>query len=216
MNARPEGYIPAAGRDWLLPLYDPMLRLFFHEEQVKRELLAQANIQAGHRVLDVGCGTGTFILRVKTECPEAKVVGVDGDPNALALARRKLAEPGANVTLDEGLTYRLPYPDACFDRVFASLVLHHLTHDHKQRSLAEVLRVLVPGGSFHLLDFGAPVGPWERLLARIAFRSPEARDNIDGRLAALLREAGFDHVEELARRGTMVGSLWYYSAVKSP
>ena len=215
-SLRPEGYIPAAERDWLLPLYDPVLRVLFHEEQVKRQLLAQANVHPDHRLLDVGCGTGTLVLRVKTECPEAEVVGLDGDPKALAVARRKVAEAGADVTLDEGLAYELPYPDACFDRVFASLVLHHLTGEQKQRSLAEILRVLVPGGTFHLLDFGTPVSLWERLLARIAFRSAEARDNIDGRLAALLREAGFEHVEELARRGTIVGSLWYYRAAKAP
>jgi len=75
-------------------------------------------------------------------------------------------------------------------------VLHHLSREHKQRALTEILRVLVPGGSFHLLDLGRPVSTWDRALARIAFHSPEVRDNIEGRLAALLRDAGFEQVEE--------------------
>jgi len=215
MSARPEGYIPAAGHDWLLPLYDPVLRLLFREEAAKRQLLEQAEVRPGHRVLDVGCGTGTLAILVKTECPEAGVVGLDGDPKALAVARRKVAEAGVDVKLDEGLACELPYPDASFDRVFSSLVLHHLTREHKRRTLAEILRVLAPGGTFHLLDFGRPVSAWERALARIAFRSPEVRDNIEGRLAALLRDADFTEVVELARRGTIFASVWYYRAAKA-
>ena len=212
MSARREGYIPAAGHDWLLPLYDPVLRLLFREEDAKRQLLEQAEVRPGHRVLDVGCGTGTLAILVKTECPDARVVGLDGDPKALAVARRKVAEAGVGVALEEGLAYELPYPDASFDRVFSSLVLHHLTREHRLRSLTEILRVLAPGGTFHLLDFGRPVNAWERALARIAFRSPEIRDNVEGRLAAILREAGFTEVVELARRGTIFGSVWYYRA----
>jgi ubiquinone/menaquinone biosynthesis C-methylase UbiE len=214
MRARPEGYIPAAGRDWLLPFYDPVLRVLLREEKTKRELVEQAKLRPGHRVLDVGCGTGTLAILVKGASPETHVVGLDGDPKALAVARRKTARAGVAVTLDQGLAYQMPYPDASFDRVFSSLVLHHLTRDHKQRTLAEILRVLVPGGTFHLLDFGRPVGAWERVLARVAFRSPEVRDNIEGRLAALLCEAGFAQVVELGRRSTIFGSLWYYRAAK--
>lgn len=214
MGARPENYIPAAGRDWLLPLYDPVLRLLFNEQKVRGELLAQAAVRPGHRVLDVGCGTGTLVVRVKTECPEATVVGLDGDPKALVVARRKVTEAGADVALDDGLAYELPYAEESFDRVFCSLVLHHLSREHKQRTMAEILRVLAPGGTFHLLDFGTPVGLRERVIARIAFGSPEACENITGQLPLLLREAGFERVEELARLGTMVGSLWYYRATK--
>ena len=97
MSARREGYIPAAGYDWLLPLYDPVLRLLLREERAKRQLLEQAEVRPGHRVLDVGCGTGTLVILVKTECPEAQVVGLDGDPKALALARRRC---GAAPVLD--------------------------------------------------------------------------------------------------------------------
>jgi len=214
MSDRPEGYVPAAGHDWLLFLYDPLLRLLFREEEAKRQLLEQAELGPGNRVLDVGCGTGTLVTMIKTACPEARVAGVDGDPKALAVARRKTSRAGVDAELDEGLAYALPYADASFDRVFSSLVLHHLTRDHKERTLAEILRVLVPGGRFHLLDFGRPVTPWERMLARFAFRSPEVRDNIEGRLAALLTEAGFAPVEELTRRGTIFGSVWYYHAAK--
>lgn len=215
MSARPEGYIPAAGHDWLLPFYDPVLRVLFCEEELKRRLLEEADVRPGHRVLDVGCGTGTLTILIKTECPEARVVGLDGDPKVLAVARRKAAAADVDLALDEGLAYALPYADGSFDRVFSSMVFHHLTREHKERALAEILRVLAPGGSFHLLDFGRPVSAWERAVTHLLFRGPETRDNIEGRLAALVSEAGFAEVEELARRGTIVGRVWYYRAAKA-
>lgn len=215
MGEPSERYIPAAGHDWLLPLYDPLLRWCFREAAVKRALLDQAAIRPGQRVLDLGCGTGTLALEIQRACPGARVVGIDGDPKALARARRKAERAGARLELDRGFADALPYPDASFDRVVSSLVFHHLSRPTKERALAEILRVLAPGGSFHLLDFGRPVAWWERVLTRVFFRSPEARDNVEGRLAELLRASGFASVQERARRGTLFASLWYYSAARA-
>jgi ubiquinone/menaquinone biosynthesis C-methylase UbiE len=212
MSERPERYIPAAGRDWLLPLYDPVLRFVLREGALKRRLLEQAAIRPGQRVLDVGCGTGTLAVMVKRACPEARVVGLDGDPKALAIARRKAARAGVEIAFDEGFADALPYPEASFDRVLSSLVFHHLGRETKLRSLAEILRVLAPGGTFHLLDFGRPVAWWERALCPLVLRSSEQRDNVAGRLARLLGEAGFCDVEELGHRGALVSSFWYYRA----
>jgi len=143
------------------------------------------------------------------------VIGIDGDPKALAIARRKAGRAGVAVGLDHGFADALPYADASFDRVVSSLVFHHLSRATKQRAFAEILRVLAPGGSFHLLDFGKPVAWWERALTPLLFRSPEARDNVEGRLAELLRASGFGGVQELARRGALFGSLWYYRAART-
>jgi ubiquinone/menaquinone biosynthesis C-methylase UbiE len=214
MSERRERYIPAAGHDWLLPLYDPLLRWLFREASVKRALLEQAEIRPGQRVLDVGCGTGTLAVEIQRACPEARVVGIDGDPKALAIARRKAARAGVPVELDRGLADALPYAAGSFDRVVSSLVFHHLARPTKERALAEILRVLAPGGRFHLLDFGRPVAWWERALTPLLFRSPEARDNVEGRLSDLLRASGFGPVDELARRGALVASLWYYRAAR--
>ena len=56
-------FLPAAGRDIFLPLYDPLTRLFGFGA-IREGLLAQANVQAQHRVLDVGCGTGTLAVLI--------------------------------------------------------------------------------------------------------------------------------------------------------
>ncbi len=214
MRVRPEGYIPAAGHDWLLPLYDPLLRLLFREQDLKRRLLDEAQVSAGDRVLDVGCGTGTMAVLMKTTCPGATVVGLDGDAKALAMARRKAAKVGVEISFENGLSYEMPYPDGSFERVLSSFVFHHLTRKHKLGTLSEVLRILVPGGLFCLLDFGRPVTLWDRSLASVLFRSEEMRDNREGRLASLMLEAGFSGVQESGRRGTLVGSVWQHRGTK--
>ena len=156
MTHRHAGYIPAAGHDFFLPLYDPVLRYLMRERALRTRFLDLAAIQPGQRVLDLGCGTATLLLLLKERCPSADVVGVDGDPKVLALARAKAEKQGVAIRFDEALATRLPYGDASFDRVLSSLMLHHLTRDEKLQALREVRRVLAPGASFHLADFGPP------------------------------------------------------------
>src|SRR5882724_5803720 len=102
-------YLPAAGRDRFLPLYDLMTRLM-GADKARIELLDRAKIRPGHRVLDVGCGTGTLVIQLKRLCPDADVVGLDPDPKALARARHKAACDAVSVQLDRGLgmSFRTP------------------------------------------------------------------------------------------------------------
>ena len=79
-------FIPAAGRDWALPFYDPLVRLI-GGDRTRALLLDQAPPRAGQAVLDLGCGTGTLVALIKRRHPDVEVVGVDPDPAALARAR---------------------------------------------------------------------------------------------------------------------------------
>ncbi len=85
-------YLPAAGHDWSLPLYDPIVKLL-GGDAARKALLEQAALRPGQRVLDVGCGTGTLATLIKQLYPDVEVVGLDPDPKALARARRKAALP---------------------------------------------------------------------------------------------------------------------------
>jgi cyclopropane fatty-acyl-phospholipid synthase-like methyltransferase len=74
-----KAFIPALRYHWLTRFYDPIVRLTTRESTFKGTLLRQADIQAGHRVLDLGCGTGTLATMVKRSYRSAEVFGLDAD-----------------------------------------------------------------------------------------------------------------------------------------
>src|SRR5215213_2515644 len=182
-------FLPGMGRDWLLPLYDPFTRLI-GVESAHRNLAEQAGLESATRVLEIGCGTGNLALLVKRRRPQLDVVGLDPDRKALARAARKARRAGLPLELDTGFADALPYPDAGFDRVLSSLMFPHLETDLRVASLSEVLRVLRPGGSLHLMDFG---GDSHHLhgLARLARRSHKLQGNWADRIPTLMGEAVF-------------------------
>lgn len=214
MNKNESEYVPALGYGFLTALYDPVATTT-RERIFKERLIQQANISPGHVVLDVGCGTGTLATWIKRAVPEAEVTGVDGDPKILALARRKAERAGTEVHFDQALSYALPYPDARFDRVVSSLFFHHLTHDAKMRTIAEIHRVLKPGGELHVADWGAPTNGWRRLL----FYSVQwldgfetTRDSVEGRLPQMFTTGGLMDVRQRGAVETVFGTLALYSA----
>src|SRR5713226_8101057 len=107
-------YLPAAGRDSLLPLYDLMTKLM-GADRARRGLLDQAQIRHGDRILDIGCGTGSLLIQLKRFYPGTDVVGLDPDPKALARASRKAERAAVSIQFDQGFGDELPYTEASFD-----------------------------------------------------------------------------------------------------
>jgi ubiquinone/menaquinone biosynthesis C-methylase UbiE len=201
-------YLPAAGRDIFLPLYDPLTRLM-GGERILRRLLDQASIQPNHRVLDVGCGTGTLAVLIKRKHPGVDVIGLDPDPKALSRARDKAARAGVSLRLEEGFADALPFADATFDRVFSSMMFHHLPSDAKGQMLAEVRRVLRREGRLEFVDFAGR--PRSFLAHALHGRQPLPSVEED-RLLARMREAGFSGVRRLADQNTIFGRVAFYQA----
>ncbi|PSB48925.1 methyltransferase type 11 [Cyanosarcina cf. burmensis CCALA 770] len=218
MDKNHNKYIPALKYDLLTPVYDPLLKWTMGEFAFKRQLVRQAGIEKGNRVLDLGCGTATLTLLLKKSHPEAEVVGLDGDPKVLEIAKTKAVKTGLKIALDRGMAFELPYPDRSFDRVLSSLVFHHLTRDNKVRTLKEVFRVLKPGGELHVADWGKP----QNTLMRVAFLLVQmldgfntTADSVNGLLPELFSQAGFEDIQQTERRMTLFGTLALYRARKT-
>ena len=211
-------FIPALGFSWLTRFYDPVVALTCRERRFRNRLLDQADLQPHARVLDVACGTATFTLLVKQRFPDCEVAGLDGDAGILRLAQRKAARAGVDVTFTHGLSNAMPYADASFDAVFASLFFHHLDTGEKLRTLQEVMRVLIPGGGFHICDWGAGSTRYARAAfttVRLLDGFDVTRDNAEGRLPTLMHAAGFHLIHETGRVETILGTLQLLAAQRS-
>jgi ubiquinone/menaquinone biosynthesis C-methylase UbiE len=204
-------YVPAAGQDWLLPLYDPLVWLL-GANAVRQALLDHATLRARDRVLDIGCGTGTMVVHVKRRHPDVEVVGLDPDPKALARARRKAERAQVAARFDQGYSDELPYAAEAFEHVFSSFMFHHLPAEAKQKTLHEVLRVLVPGGFLHLLDFAPPAARSDGFFSRLHHGTTHGEETVEGRIPALLRQTGFENSREIGTRPTRLRPFGYYQA----
>ncbi len=159
------------------------------------------------------CGTGTLAIALAAR--GAEVVAVDGDPEALSLAR---AKAGADaVQWRKGIATALPLPGSSADRVVMSLLLHHLGADAKRAALAEAVRVLRPGGRLHVADWGRPRDPLMRGAAAALQRLDGAdglAEHLEGRLPGLLADAGLTAVAVHGRLRTGWGSLELLSGLR--
>lgn len=186
-------------RGWVMNLgwrYD--LLVWFFDTFVLRGKLRKlrlrtaelAQLQPGEAVLDVGCGTGALAmvacLRVGAT---GRVYGIDPGPKQIARARSRASRANLLIDFQVGVIERLAFPDHTFDVVLSTLVIHHLPDDLKRLGLAEIARVLKPGGRLVIVDFKRTEAP-QGEPARLGAGSLGLQD-----LPALMQEAGFEHLE---------------------
>jgi ubiquinone/menaquinone biosynthesis C-methylase UbiE len=206
-----QDFVPGLGRHGLTRLYDPFTRLL-GLRSTHRSLVDQAEVPAGGRVLEIGCGTAEVALQAKRTQPSAEVHGLDPDPLMLARAGRKAQRAGLALELTQGFAEQLPFPDAAFDRVLAAYMFHHLHPDARVAALGEVARVLRPGGSLHLLDFGGSSEASDGWLGRRMRRNELLRDNYGGRIPTLMTQAGLVGAVETGHQARFFGGVAYYRA----
>jgi ubiquinone/menaquinone biosynthesis C-methylase UbiE len=113
-------------------------------------------------------------------------------------ARENAARAGSGARFELAAVERLPFPDASFDAAFLSAVLHHLPPDLKRAGLAEILRVLKPGGRLVVADLDRPVG-LPGLLFRIFRHHRTMGPQLHAGISGLLAGAGFAPVADAGR-----------------
>ena len=131
---------------WQAPRYDRRWKGYL--EASLSPTLGALVLPPSARALDVGCGTGVLLERIRERGVEGW--GVDLSPEMLGVAAERLGGGARLVRADAGA---LPFPDACFDAVASSSALHHWPDP--TRTVAEMLRVLRPGGQMVLTDWDA-------------------------------------------------------------
>jgi ubiquinone/menaquinone biosynthesis C-methylase UbiE len=204
-------FTPLLGASALSPFYDAAIGLATREGRWRGRLVAQMNIKPDDRILDIGCGTGSLALMLKRRAPTATVFGLDPDPKALEMARRKAARAGADIEFLQGfLSDTLIKPLRPLTKISISLVLHQTPVKEKIRILNTCRHALGPDGEVHIADYGE-----QRGLMRLAFRTTvQALDGIadtephaTGQFPAIVREAGLKTLIETSRTHTPTGQI---------
>jgi SAM-dependent methyltransferase len=137
-------------------------------EEEHRMALSMLSIEPGDRVLDVACGPGNFTRDFAGAASDGLVVGIDASEPMLEVAVRDTES--ANVAYLRGDACALPFRDASFDAVCCFAALYLI--EEPMRALAEIVRVLAPGGRVALLsscDRGPlPAGLADRVVRRLS------------------------------------------------
>jgi ubiquinone/menaquinone biosynthesis C-methylase UbiE len=169
--------------------------------------------QPGDAILDVGCGTGSLALLAARAQPQATVVGLDPDPEVLAVARGKDTQGRVRWLTGMGDALVDAVGAESMDAVMSSLVLHQCPVPVKRAVLASMFAVLRPGGRLVIADYGLQ----RTRLMRTAFRIVQIADgktdtqpNADGVLPELISNAGFADVREAEVVPTITGSISIY------
>jgi ubiquinone/menaquinone biosynthesis C-methylase UbiE len=188
--ARFDAWSERYDRSWLQ-------RAFFGPVHAHVVAVANQAVPQADTVLDVGCGTGQLMQRLAQAYPTARLAGIDAAPGMARLAARR-----HRVAAVVGVAEQLPFRTGSVQLLISTISFHHW--GDQRRGLAEVRRVLAPGG--HVLLTDPTVTAWLRPLFTVA----RARDRFHtaAELDAMLGEAGL-----CTRRRSLVPGMWEAVAV---
>ncbi|WP_295132233.1 class I SAM-dependent methyltransferase [uncultured Reyranella sp.] len=213
-------YTPAAGHHWLTPFYDFGVAVLTREGRWRSALVEQLHPDPADVIVDIGCGTGSLLVRVGKTAPSVQLIGIDPDPAVLERARKRFVDAGLSIELHVGfarqtaklLDGRRP------TKILSSLVFHQVPMAEKKAALASTYAALGAGGELHIADYGRQRTRLMRVLFRSVIQNLDGRLNTEpnarGVLPELMHGAGFRNVEETVVIPTLSGSISLYRAIR--
>lgn len=203
----------------LSPLHGAAHSFLTCERTWQRALVREIDPQPRDVILDAGCGNGTLSILLKQSCPSASIHGTDPDPIMLTRAEARARDAGVLVHFSQGFSEGMAASAASIrpNKLVTCMALHPLPEQDKHAMLRSACAALETGGVLYVADYGEQKSP----LMRLAFSHVQVIDgrartqsHAEGRLPALIADAGFANVREHIAIPTPSGSISIYSATR--
>ncbi|MDA8430406.1 MAG: class I SAM-dependent methyltransferase [Geobacteraceae bacterium] len=196
------------GARWVRFWFAPKQTIFLNTPA--RKLPGLLDLTTENKVLDIGCGYGGLLIYLNRRVGFTQVMeGLDCSGLMVERAQREMQKRGldSRIHIRQGLATKLPYPDGTFDVVLSTYVIKHLSDRSSQEMLAEVMRVLKPGGRFCLWEAAPSRNFYLQVfnLKLLKMGVSTAYLRTEGQLRECLESAGFTDLEPYGH-----GPYYYY------
>lgn len=189
--AQETAFTPAAGHGGELAAYDAGVRAYTRESEWRPLMVRRIAPQPGQTIVDIGAGTGSLVVALKSQCPEARIIAIDPDPEALAIAQAKAHASGVEIEWRQGFASIDDFPPGSVDHATCSLVLHQVPLAQKRAIIATMRAWTAAGGQLHVADYGRQRGKMQqrfRATVQAGDGIEDTQPNADGVLDLIFRE----------------------------
>jgi len=179
-------------------LYDFVLKNIFKiNKDFFRNIEAYLDLKDYEKLLDIGSGTSSFSIFMKSENPTLDIYDIDGSKEMLRIADKKIKDESLTIKLEEALAENIPYEDNHFDKIVAIFLFSYIPKTIKPYALKELYRVLKPGGKLVIVDLSDQSGlkkSWE--LFKYIPNPLFIEDGLSGNYFQMLYDAKFKNISQ--------------------